>query len=536
MGFLDRWRERRNRHTKRTSTETSLILQPTETAKERELREAKAELELVTVRLRKQGLERAYEAVKPSQYWKRPGDNRSANAVMDAAREGLRQQARYLDENHDIAVAVLDDLVNKTIGCGIQVTFQVKKPDGSLHVEVNKTLAKWWDRWTKNTPDTSRSLPWPLLEALVARTFFRDGELLVQHVIGLGTINHRTRVPYSIELIEGDLLPFDLNRPSTPLQNRVVHGVELNDWKEPLGYWVYKEHPGDVSSSVASFNKVRPEVKRVSADQISHVKLVRRLDQVRGVSVFHAVLRRLEDIKDYEESERVAARVAAAMCAIITKSSDFQGAQFNASTGQRNLEFNPGMIFDQLNPGEKVEMIGSNRPNANLGQFREDMLRAVAGGTGSSFSSISRNYNGSYSSQRQELVERWVAYEMIREVLYGMFYRPVTQRFVDMMKVAGLVNFAGADPESIFDVDFVGPAMPWINPNDEIKAKVESMKANVISRHMVIRENQLDPAMVDEQINSDPLHPKEPTPVAAPAAASAKPPSKPANPAKESEQ
>lgn len=536
MSFVDKLLGRKPKRSVVSSASSSVVeLLPAESDLQRELREEKEKLAIAMTKVQRDSYLRAYEATKPSQYWKNPGDAKSGNAVIDAARAGMRSFARHLDENHDIAVAVLDDLVKKTVGCGIQVTFCVKKPDGSLHEEINKNLAKWFSRWTANTPDTTRTMPWPMIESLVARSFFRDGEMLVQHVMGNAPINHRTKIPYSIELIEADYLPYDLNAPSTSTSNRVVHGIEMNDWKEPMAFWVYKEHPGDVGIAAASMKSIRPDVKRVSADQMSHVKFVRRFDQVRGVSVFHAVMRRLEDIKEYEESERIAARVAAALCAVITKSPDFQGAVFNPNNNQRVMEFNPGMIFDNLNPGEKVEVIGSERPNTNLGTFREDMLRAVAGGTGASFSGIARNYNGSYSSQRQELVEGWVGYEMVRELLYGMFYRPITQRFVSMAMAAGVMDFAGADPETLFDVDFVGPAMPWIDPTKEVEAKAKAVESNFMSRHMVIRENQLDPAIVDEQIEADPLHPKQEP--AAPSQSGDQPaPLKPAakSPAKES--
>ncbi|MGU0161066.1 phage portal protein [Escherichia coli] len=44
-------------------------------------------------------------------------------------------------------------------------------------------------------------------------------------------------------------------------------------------------------------------------------------------------------------------------------------------------------------------------PNPNLETFRNGQLRAVAAGSRLSFSSTARNYNGTYSAQRQELVE-----------------------------------------------------------------------------------------------------------------------------------
>lgn len=473
---------------------------------QREAAIERAKLEAMTLRQRREATERAYDAASNSRHRPVRGDLRSGNAVMDHARGTLRSWARHLDENHDLAVGVLDDLVKKIIGCGIQLEPMVKGAGGKAAKATNDALRMLWADWRESMPESTRTLPWATVEALACRTWLRDGEFLIQHLEGTGRgIRHRSRVPYSLELIEADYLPFDWSRASTPNQNRIVHGVELTDWREPVAYWLYREHPGDMGllASPTSLLQVQSELKRVSADVITHVKFVRRLGQVRGVSVFHSVLQRLEDIKDYEESERVAARVAAAFCAVIKRNGDFNAV--TETDGTRIMEMNPGMIFDNLLPGEDVSTIGTDRPNSNLENFRNAQIRAIASGTGTSYSGVSRNYNGTYSAQRQELVESWVGYELMREYLYGVFYRPIWQRFVRMAVAAGLVPMKGVDMSSLFAVDLVGPAMPWIDPMKEVEASAAAVTAGFKSRHMVIRENQYDPQIVDEQIKTDPL-------------------------------
>ena len=48
--------------------------------------------------------QRLYKAAAVTQYHPRRGDNRSANAVMEHARNNLSNWGRYLDENADLAV------------------------------------------------------------------------------------------------------------------------------------------------------------------------------------------------------------------------------------------------------------------------------------------------------------------------------------------------------------------------------------------------------------------------------------------------
>jgi capsid protein len=57
------------------------------------------------------------------------------------------------------------------------------------------------------------------------------------------------------------------------------------------------------------------------------------------------------------------------------------------------------MIFDDLHPGEEIGMIDTNRPNPNLLAYRQGQLRAVGAGTTTSYSSVAKDYNGTYSAR-----------------------------------------------------------------------------------------------------------------------------------------
>lgn len=52
---------------------------------------------------------------------------------------------------------------------------------------------------------------------------------------------------------------------------------------------------------------------------------------------------------------------------------------------ERELTIQPGIIYDDLKPGEEIGMVKSDRPNPNLETFRNGQLRAVAAGSRLSF-------------------------------------------------------------------------------------------------------------------------------------------------------
>lgn len=486
-----------------------------EVARDRAERERLA-CEAMAYKLRRESLERAYEGATAGNYHPRRKETRSGDAVMQHANTRLRSIARYLDENHDLAIGVLDDLVNKIIGTGIGIDPIVRRQDGTPAADLNAAIAAGLSAWTEARPDSTRQYPWGDLQRLCCRTWLRDGELLVHHVEGEGRIRHRGPIPYSLELLEPDFLPFDLFR-DTQGQNRIVHGVELNGWREPVGYWLYFDHPGDFHAGRLGLST---DTKRVAADQLTHIRLVRRLHQTRGVTVFHGVLTRLEDIKEYDDSERIAARVASAFTAVITRSADYQGPYtedaINGAT-RRVMEMAPGMIFDNLMPGEAVDTISSDRPNAQYDAFRKANERAVAAGTGTSRSSISKDYIGNYSSQRQELVESEVLYAKARDYFVSMFHREIYRRVVDWLVITGQVRLpADIDRASLYAAAFTPPGSSWIDPLKEVKADREAVEAGFTSRQAVIRKRGGNPTEVDQQIAQDNYQvPALPAPAAA---------------------
>lgn len=165
--------------------------------------------------------QRAYEAAQPSRLRKIKADSGSGDAIVERAGESLRLQARYLDENHDLARGVLNCLVNNVVGRGITVEPQVKLASGELAKAINDQLLDLWDEWIC-LPEVTWELHWNQMLRLLARCWFRDGEVLVKHIEGTGaTLNHGTAVPYSLELVEADFLPFDYSDS----KKRIIHGV-----------------------------------------------------------------------------------------------------------------------------------------------------------------------------------------------------------------------------------------------------------------------------------------------------------------------
>lgn len=404
-----------------------------------------------------------FEAARPDR--QRKGRRATGSVNDDVLRAGstLREVARHLEQNYDLALGVLNTLVANIVGPnGIGIEPQPRNADGSINDELARQILDLYKDW-QICPEVTRQHDWPSAQRLLARSWMRDGEVFSQMLAGnMTTLNHGTKVPFSLELLEADYVPFQL-QSSAPAT--ISQGIETNAWGAPVGYHVLLDDPAGGSS-------LSGRTKRIPADRMLHIKNVHRIRQLRGVSVFASVLNRFDDLKDYEESERIAAKIAASMAAYIKKGApDLYNPDGTEDDAPRSMKFRPGMVFDDLKPGEDIGMIDTNRPNPNLETYRSGQMKAIAAGTGPTFSSIARTYDGTYSAQRQELVEGYAAYATLSSEFIGRIVRPVYERFIATAVASGVLRVpAGVVLDTVDDAAYMPPAMPWIDPRKEAEA------------------------------------------------------------------
>lgn len=449
----------------------------------------------------RQGVFQKFETAQPNRLRtlkESPGD---MNRNLLDAKGKLWRQARHLDENHDIIHGVLNILVNNTVGPkGIQIEAQPRLKNGEVAAEFVEELMGLYKDWSRR-PEVTWEYNRARMERLIARSLYRDGEVFVHHVAGSKrSLDHGSIVPYSLELLESDYVPYDL--PMGQYEDNVFSGIVRNQWGRTTGYKVYKQHPG----SAQTFS---PEIKTIKAAQMSHVKLTTRIGQARGVTILAPVLTRTHDLRDYEQSEQIAARISAAQAYAIIKGSpdmytpeqDLPGEEEPEEEEYREFEVAPGAVWDDLLPGETVADITPSRPSALLQPFRDAMMKAVAAGTSVSYSTANRDYSGTYSAQRQEQVEQYANYATLQGNFVSMFTMPMWHNFVGVAVASGAIQLPpGLDLNTLLDAEYRGPVIPWIDPAKEATANVEQVRAGFKSQSQVIRERGDNPASVMAEI------------------------------------
>jgi len=431
-----------------------------------------------------------YEAGQPSRLRGTHRSRGTQNENVQRSAKAIRDEARYLCLNHDIARGILRVLVNNVVGPkGISVEPQPRRTDGTIHAEYAEALMEAWRDWTR-VPEVTQRMSYGQLQRAMCRAWIRDGEVFGQMLQGpVPLLDHGTRVPFSLEVFEADMVPMELYDE----RRRIAQGIERNAWGRTVAAHVIKSDVTRIGTPNTA------DTKRITADRLIHVCNFDNIGQIRGVSEFASVITRLDDIKDYEESERVAAKIAAMLTAYVKKGTP---DLFDPETAEadREISFKPGMVIDDLAIGEDVGMIDSKRPNPNLITFRAGQLRAVASGVGASNSSISKDYNGTYSAQRQELVEQWIHYACLADDFVTQSVQPTWERFVTIADLSGAVPMPrDIRPGTADDAAYIAQAMPWIDPMKEAVAAQKLIEANLASEIEMIRKRGGNPHEVLDQ-------------------------------------
>lgn len=440
-----------------------------------------------------------YEGGRASRLRKTMRDNRSPDTIVAEGGDKTRAYARHLERNHDLARGALRVMVRNIVGAnGVTVEPMPRRVDGSVHNEFADQITRLYKAWSR-APEVTRVRDWAMVQRDVCRAWLRDGEEFTQLLPGqINGLTHGTPVPLSLELLEADLVPMEYD----DLGRNVRQGIQCNAWGAPTIYHVYKANPLDGFA----WPYAGGELKQVPASRMLHVALRDRLQQRRGITLFAAVINRLEDLKEISDYEIAAAKLAACLTAVIKRDPAMADPVSSETSGQGRdlMRIEPGMVFDGAQAGEEIQVVDSKRPNSGIAPFIDWNMRGVAAGIDGSYSSISRDYNGTYSAQRQELVEVWESYRALRGDFVGYFVRPVYEQLINVALAAGLLKVpADLDPFTLFDADYRGPAMPWIQPVQEANAELINVRAGFKSLTQVVRERGGSPWDVLEQLEEE---------------------------------
>lgn len=406
----------------------------------------------------------------------------SADSELSTSLRILRSRSRALMRDAPYAKRAKIIVVNNIIGAGIGMQAQIKTRRDLLNKQINDDIEDTWEDWSKaRRCHTGGTLHFADIERIAMGQVFETGEIFIRkHYRKFGD----SSIPFALEVIEPERVLDEL-QPSAYIQNAGVRmGIESDEFRRPLAYWIRTLHPGEIRIAMQENDKI----ERIPADQIIHLRIVDRWPQTRGEPWLHAVMRKLQDVDGYSEAEVVAARAAASYMGIIETEQDYGEKQ---EDGSREITLEPGIV-ERLSPREKFNFVNPNRPNSNMDPFMRLMLREIAAGTGVSYESLSRDYSQSnYSSSRLALLDDRDLWRVFQLWFIRNFRNEIHDEWLQQAVLARAVTAISIDEyasniKKFSAVRFKPRGWTWIDPQKEVEAYKEGIKSGLTTMTKVI--------------------------------------------------
>jgi len=414
----------------------------------------------------------------------------------DAAAYGklqiLRDRSRDLERNNPWVRGFLRTLENNVIGdSGIALQMRVKDDkSGKLDEVANNILEDAWSRWNRvgNCTVCGRHT-WRDLQKLIIRSIARDGEVLIRKVV--------TKTGLKLQILEADLLDDHYN-VILDNGNIVRFGVEMDQFRAPVAYYLLGQHPGDVG-----YNVPAPHRTRIDASQILHLYITDRPDQTRGLPWLVSSMLALKMLDGYSQAELVAARTGAAKMGFFTHATPEGWIGEEDGDGNLSMDASPGTIED-LPIGTEFQSWNNDHPNSGYGDFIKSIMRSIATSLGISYNSLASDLeNVNFSSIRAGLLEEREVWKSLQTFLIEHACENI---FTDWLSIELLQGRLGLPFNKLWKFDcpqFQGRRWGYVNPVQDMNANILAIRSGQKSLRQVIAETGGDVYDTMQSIKAD---------------------------------
>ncbi len=328
--------------------------------------------------------------------------------------------ARWLYNNAPQATYLVEHLAQRAIGTGIVV--QPKTSNTAWNKKVDqyfedRVCAEAW------AFDASAQVNFYTAQSLILRQVAIDGDFFAQF---LKTREGAARVRF----IGGEAIG---GSASFGNPDDMTHdGVRLDQFGAPASYTIGG--------------------KEISADQVLHMRHIRRHGQPRGVSWLHSAVSNLRDISEINGFVKGAYKAGAQIGYMVTSTEVAKiglGAGLKSTTNEvgelQTTDLPNGILLPRLKPGEKLEAFKNDIP----GQTYEAVMRAlrsdVAFAIGLPPEAMMVNVGLAGTEQRAILEVTQNFLERLQQQVIDQFCRPFYKYWLWHEMQAGRLEYPGDD-------------------------------------------------------------------------------------------
>jgi lambda family phage portal protein len=405
----------------------------------------------------------------------------SINQELQSDLNRLRSRGRQLGQNNDYARKFRGMVGNNIIGPGgIRLQVKVEDAPGKPDRLANDAIEAAWSDWSRACDVTGHMSLRDLCESLV-ESLPSDGEFLVRMVRGADA---RNRFNFALQVIDVDRIDTSYNGQHGG--NAVIMGVEVDDYRRPVGLHLFVAHPNDGSRSG------RQRV-RIDAGEVLHRFKVERAEQMRGIPWMAPGMLSMHHLGAFKLAALLAAEHGANHYGFFKQGADAAPgpaigvAETDGDTTIQIAASQPG-IYDTLPVGYEFQAHESKYPEAYFGPFVQTTLQRIASGWRVAYHSLANNLEGvSFSSIRSGTLEerdRWMADQ---EWFIGAFMEPVFQAWLQMALLSDAITMpnGSALPSSkiakFAKHEWQPRRWEWVDPKSDMEAKILSVRAGLMA-------------------------------------------------------
>jgi capsid protein len=298
-----------------------------------------------------------------------------------------------------------------------------------------------------------------------------------------------TQLP-RVQLIKGNAVQSPTLGPKTQLAkgHRVAHGVELDGMGRQVGYWI---------TQADGTSRRLPAYGEKSGRRLAWMLYGtdRRLDDVRGKPLLSLVLQSLREIDRYRDSVQRKAVVNSMLAMFIRKAQPQPGSRPIGTGAIRKgvvevtadatgvpraynvAEGIPGLVLDELQPGEEPVAFPSNGTDERFGAFEEAIVQAIAWAHEIPPEILRLSFSSNYSASQAAINEFKIYLNKTRTTFGDCFCTPIYVEWLLAMALTQKVSALGLldawrDPLQ-YDVLAAWTACDW---SGNIKPSVDLTK------------------------------------------------------------
>lgn len=437
---------------------------------------------------------------------------RTADADVLAALDDKRAQSRQEAQNGDYLAGFMLAAQRNVVGQGIRL--RSKHPDPGIAREVEGQ----WEEWSGRCSPSGDH--WWALEWLALGSLVTDGEV-VAHLTPEG------RWGLQVRLVDAATLAIGLNGRLAD-GSVVSMGVERRGWTA-RAYWFRRW--ADRAATDGDYHATR-RLTRIPAEQIVHLPYRSFVAQTRGMPFATPALVRMEQLRHYEASEMVAARIGTRKHGyLITESGgeppyepeerkgegegEGEGdkpddpigdsTRWSRQDGTGDVEY--GVNVTQLDPGQTFQSEDWPHPNAAYGDFVTGQLRGAAAGLGTSYHALSGDLSRvNFSAGRIGEIGSRQTWLFLRKLLSSGFHQRVFEAWVRTASMRGILPGL---PSDLARAEWVGEGFPHIQPREQARADDLQIANGLSSVSQKIREAGREPDEVFQEIADERRRMKE---------------------------